>query len=276
MKRLVTIQDISCFGKCSQTVALPIISALGIETVILPTAILSTHTGNFKDYTFLSLEDEIPKIIDHWKRINLKFDAIYIGYVGNLKLLNIINDFIDYFADESTFVYIDPAMADNARLYSGLDEEYAKALSLLCKKATLISPNIYEAMILSDCGIKSNYTYKDASEILTNLSEKYNDVIITGIHTGEKIITLGKKKNDFSTVIKENKLIEGTFFGTGDIFASVFAGAYLNGISFKDSIYFADDFVSQCILNTLPEISKYNYGINYESCMNILRNFKNH
>ena len=275
MKRLVTIQDISCFGKCSQTVALPIISALGIETVLLPTAILSTHTGNFKDYTFLSLEGEIPKIIEHWKNIKIKFNAIYVGYIGNLTLLNIVSDFIDYFADKNTFVYIDPAMADNGTIYSGLDENYAKALGELCKKASVISPNIYEAMLLSGFGLKDSYSSDDGFEILSRLSNKYNDVIVTGIHNGDKIMTLGKRKSESVPVIKENTLINGTFYGAGDVFASVCAGTYLNGSSFKNAINFADDFVSKCILNTLPEIDKYSYGINYESCMGILCDFKN-
>ena len=116
-KRLVTIQDLSCFGKCSVTVALPVISALGIETVVLPTAVLSTHTGEFKGYTFHPLHDEFRGIADHWESLGIEFDAIYVGYIGSNELINAVSDFIDRFKKENTVVFIDPAMADNGKFY---------------------------------------------------------------------------------------------------------------------------------------------------------------
>ena len=264
MKRLLTIQDISCFGKCSLTVALPIISALGIETVALPTALLSTHTGEFKDYTFLSLTEEMEKIIKHWKKENITFDAIYVGYIGSLHQVDVICNIIDIFKNDNTIVYVDPAMADNARLYSGLSEEYVSATRKLCKKADIISPNIYEAMLLANSGLDDKYSFDDANKILNEISNFCQKSIITGVHSGNDIYSLGfdASNNTYST--KKNKKIDGMFYGTGDVFASTFIGLYLNGFSFEKAISYADDFVQECIIATLDEKEKYWYGINFE------------
>ena len=270
MKRLVTIQDISCFGKCSSTVALPIISALGIETVILPTAILSTHTGEFENYTFLSLTDEMGKISTHWKDENIEFDAIYVGYIGSIQQIDIICEFIDNFRGENTIVYVDPAMADNAKLYSGISHEYVQATKKLLKKADIISPNIYEAMLLVDEECKSEYTHDEAKQILYSLGELCDKSIITGVHLGDKILTLGYDKTNDEFFEVENEKIEGMFYGTGDIFASVFIGTYLRGLPFPDAISSSDAFIQKCIIKTLDEKEKYWYGINFEMCLDEL------
>lgn len=270
MKRLVTIQDISCFGKCSTTVALPIISALGIETVILPTAILSTHTGEFENYTFLSLTDEMERISEHWKKEKIEFDAIYVGYIGSVHQIDNICKFIDDFKGENTIVYVDPAMADNAKLYSGISHEYVQAIKKLLKKADIISPNIYEAMLLVNEECKSEYTHDDAKQILYSLKKLYDKSIITGIHLGDKIFSLGYDKESDEFIEVENKKIEGMFYGAGDIFASVFIGTYLRGLPFNEAISFADSFIQKCITKTLDEKEKYWYGINFEMCLDEL------
>lgn len=275
MKRLLSIQDISCFGRCSQTVALPIISALGIETVLLPTAILSTHTGDFCDYSFLPLNAEIKKITNHWKSIKLTFDAIYVGYIGTVELIESISSIIDEFSDENTLIYIDPAMADNAALYSGLDMEYVSEIKKLCKKADIICPNIYEAMLLSGFGCTHSYTPKDVNALADKTGELAKKTIITGIHKGDEILTLGYDRK--TKVSKEivNKKFDGMFYGTGDIFASTFIGAYLNGLDFFEAIAFSDGFVQMCIENTIAEHDKYWYGINFEPCLSYLTDFYN-
>ncbi len=273
MKRIVTIQDISCFGRCSITVALPILSALGIETVILPTAILSTHTGEFKDYSFLSLSDEMHKITNHWKKENIEFDAIYVGYIGSVQLTEQVCKFIDEFAGKNTIVYIDPAMADNAKLYSGLTPEYVSSVKKLCKRADIISPNIYEAMLLTDEECTEDYSFDDAKRILHKLTDFCPKAIITGIHSDNNIYSYGYDKTKKADSKKTNKKIEGMFYGTGDIFSSVFIGTYLDKLSFYESISFAADFVEKCIFETLNEKDKYWYGINFEKCLNELTSF---
>ncbi len=273
MKRIVTIQDISCFGRCSQTVALPILSAMGIETVPLPTAILSTHTGNFENYTFLPLCDEVKKICEHWKQEQIKFDAIYIGYIGSKKQAESLIDFIDDFADENTIVFLDPAMADNAELYSGLDDEYVDIIRRLCANADIISPNIYEAMLLSDGDFSDENDTDNIKRISKTISALCQKIIITGIHNGDKISTLGIDCTTNSEKTKDNEKFDGMFYGTGDIFSSVFIGSYLRGLDFHEAIAFADDFVQECIKSTIPEKYKYWYGINFEKCLSILTDF---
>lgn len=273
MKRLVTIQDISCFGRCSSTVALPIISALGIETIILPTAILSTHTGEFENYSFLPLTDEMHKIINHWKELEITFDAIYVGYIGTIEQIDTVCDFIDYFKGENTKVFVDPAMADNEKLYQGLETGYVEAIKKLCKKADIIAPNIYEAMFLCGENNKKGHTYKEAMDILLPLSSLCDKVIITGIHKDDGIVTLGYDKNTETITKKVNSKVEGMYYGTGDIFSSVFIGTYINNIPFDECINKAVEFVEEAIKNTVDEKEKYWYGINFEKCLNSLTRY---
>ena len=269
-KRLVTIQDLSCFGKCSITVALPVISALGIETVVLPTAVLSTHTGEFKNFTFHPLHDEFRGITGHWESLGIEFDAIYVGYIGSAELIDAVSDFIDKFKKEDTVVFIDPAMADNGKFYSGLDEEYAKKLATLCKKADIISPNMTEAMILSG-NDPENYKDNENLEIIAkNLSTLCDKVIITGVHGEKTISTIAYEKGDDSLFFAEKPLYDGVFYGSGDLFASAFIGMYLGGASLSESTKNASDFVNDCILNTLDEREKYWYGLKFEQSLSYL------
>lgn len=270
MKRLVTIQDISCFGRCSTTVALPIISALGIETVTLPTAILSTHTGEFENYSFLPMTEEMHKIIEHWKEQKLEFDAIYVGYIGTVEQIDTVCDFIDYFKKDDTVVFVDPAMADNEKLYQGLKTEYVKAIKRLCQKADIIAPNIYEAMFLCEDECKKEHTYDEAVKMLKPLSMICDKIIITGIHKEDQIVTLGYDKKTDTITEKINSKIDGMYYGTGDIFSSVFIGTYIKGEPFKNAISKAVEFVDESIKNTVSEKEKYWYGINFEECLGSL------
>lgn len=272
-KRLVTIQDLSCFGKCSVSVALPVISALGTETVVLPTAVLSTHTGEFKGYTFHPLYDEFKKISDHWESLDIKFDAIYVGYIGSNDLVCAVSDFIDRFRTESTVVFIDPAMADNGKYYSGLDEEYAKNLRTLCTKADIISPNVTEAMILSG---NNPENFKDTGileAVLSSLSDLCNKVIITGVHNKNTISTIAYEKGEATFTCADKPLRDGVFYGSGDLFSSAFIGLYLGGVAFSDATVIASDFVNECIINTVDERDKYWYGLKFEPCLNILTDY---
>lgn len=262
-KRLVTIQDISCFGKCSLTVALPVISSLGIETVVLPTAVLSTHTGEFEGYSFHSLYDEFEKIENHWKKLDLTFDAIYVGYIGSEKMIDKVAEFIDYFRKDAT-VFIDPVMADGGKFYSGLDKSYAKKLSALCKKADIICPNFTEALILA--GESPESENKNIEKILKKLSEISKNVIITGIPDGSVMHTATcSSGNKINTITIPHK--KGPFYGSGDLFASAFIGMYINGYPLENASEFACEFVSDCIEKTLDEREKYWYGLKFEQSL---------
>ena len=149
MKRIVTIQDISCVGKCSLTVALPVLSAMGVETAVIPTAVLSAHSV-FPDFTFRDLTEEIPRVAAHWKQQALDFDAIYTGYLGSEKQIQVVSDFFDEFRTPNTAIVVDPAMADQGRMYAGFDRKFAGAMRELCAKADLIDPNVTEACFMTD------------------------------------------------------------------------------------------------------------------------------
>ena len=272
--RLVTIQDLSCFGKCSVTVALPVISALGIETVVLPTAVLSTHTGEFKNYTFHPLYEEFRGICDHWESLGIEFDAIYVGYIGSNDLICAVSDFIDRFKTKDTIVFIDPAMADNGKFYSGLGADYAKNLASLCKKANIISPNMTEAMILSE---NSPADYKNTSylkEIAKKLSDICQNVIITGVHNENTISTVAYEKGSDSLFFADKPLYDGVFYGSGDLFASAFIGMYAGGASLCAATKNASDLVNDCILKTLDERDKYWYGLKFEQSLSILTDYQ--
>ena len=147
MKRVLSIQDISCVGKCSLTVALPIISAAGIETAILPTAVLSTHTA-FKNFTFRDLTDDIQNISDTWKLENVTFDGIYTGYLGSFRQIDLVAKIFDDFNRPGMLRFVDPAMGDNGKLYPGFDEAFARKMGELCGKADIIVPNFTEAAFM--------------------------------------------------------------------------------------------------------------------------------
>lgn len=273
-KRLVTIQDLSCFGKCSISVALPVISALGTEAVVLPTAVLSTHTGEFSGYTFHPLYDEFVKISDHWNSLNIEFDAIYVGYIGSESLIDAVSDFIDRFRTDDTTVFIDPAMADNGRFYSGLGSNYAQKLLTLCKKADIISPNMTEAMIL--CGNDpQNYKNTQIIEpVVHSLSKICDNVIITGVHNGSTISTIAYERATNTLTCADKPLRDGVFYGSGDLFSSAFIGMYLSGASLAEATMMASDFVNDCILKTLDEREKYWYGLKFEQSLDMLTDYR--
>ncbi len=271
-KRLITIQDLSCFGKCSITAALPVISALGAEAVVLPTAVLSTHTGEFKNYTFHPLYSEFDKITSHWEELGIEFDAIYIGYIGSEELIDSVNGFLDKFSGNAV-IFLDPAMADNGKYYSGLDESYAKKLRELCKRADIISPNMTEAMILSGRNPEDYKKISDVREIAEILSELSDNVIITGVHNKTSIQTIGYDGFTKELCIADKPIRDGVFYGSGDLFSSAFIGMYINGASFDESVKNASEFVNSCIINTLDEHDKYWYGLKFEQSLGMLTDY---
>lgn len=266
--RIVTIQDISCFGKCSLTVALPIISAMGTETAVLPTAVLSTHTGGFKNYTFTDLTEDIPKISGHWKSFDLNFDAIYTGYLGSFKQLEYISSFIDSFKTDENLVIVDPVMGDNGKLYAGFTKEFAHAMKALCKKADVIVPNLTEAaFLLDEPYVGSGYGEEYIRLILKKLSALgAKNVVLTGIsYTPGRIgaVSYSSETGRYDSYFTEH--IGEIFHGTGDIFASVLTGALAKDLSLKKAMSLAADFVYECIKATLGHEKEHWYGVKFES-----------
>ncbi len=263
MKRLVSIQDISCIGKCSQTIALPLISAMGVETSIIPTAVLSAHTM-FPGFTFTDLSDSMVDIISHFKSLNLHFDAILTGYLGTVRHIEIISDFYEQFAKDDTLTVVDPVFADNGVMYTGFDVEYADAISVLCKKADYIVPNITEAAIMSGLSYRTDYDSSYVKEILDRLNELgMSNIIITSIRRNNEngIVARLSDQAEFE-YFKPH--IDATFHGTGDLFTSAFAGALLNDYSAYDAARLAVDYTAHTLSVTQKNKSHNWYGIDFE------------
>ena len=281
MKRVLTVQDISCVGKCSLTAAIPVISAMGIEVCPLPTAILSNHTA-FSSFSFLDLTDKIPEILNEWKKQGFHFDAIYTGYLGSIKQIDLVHKIFDEFAQNDTLVVIDPCMADNGKLYTGFSQDFVKQMAKLCGRANVILPNMTEACFL----VNQDYDFLvQTNESITKLMAKLlslgaKQVILKGVEfSKEKIgVAYCSQKlfdNNFST--NENNMedmniyfhhrYDENFHGTGDVFASAVTGALVLKKDIKDAVKIACDFVQESIECTLLNPNYNWYGVDFESAL---------
>lgn len=266
MKRIVTIQDISCVGKCSLTVALPIISAMGIETAVIPTAVLSTHTA-FKNFTYRDLNGDLPKIAKHWKQEKFNFDGIYTGYLGSIEQIDILKEFFKQFKIPDNFIFIDPVMADNGKLYAGFDANFVKEMKKLCKMADIIVPNLTEASYMLEKEYKEIYSEQEIKDILielSNLGPKY--VVLTGVSFKDNklgVMSYNKETNEFFTYFKEK--IPAKYHGTGDIFASTLVGAITNNNTLEEGLKIAVDYVWETINDTYKTNKKDAYGVKFET-----------
>ena len=262
-KRVLTIQDISCVGQCSLTVALPIISACGAETCVLPSAVLSTHTGGFTGYTFRDLTEDMPSIKDHWVKENLKFDAIYTGYLGSTKQIDYVADIMAAVGNEDCVKVVDPAMADNGKLYYGFDMDFVESMKGLCAKADYVMPNITEACFLTGVEYKEEYdrTYVDLLlDKLTALGCK--NIIFTGIsYEAGKTGVVVLENGEYSYY--EHDKLPNSCHGTGDIYASAFVGALMREKTAFDAAKIAADYAVECIKYTAG-LDNHWYGAAFE------------
>ena len=262
--KVLTIQDISCVGQCSLTVALPIISVCGIETCVLPSAVLSTHTGGFTGYTFRDLTEDMPAIKDHWLKEGISFDAIYTGYLGSTKQIDYVSDIFDSVGKEGALNIVDPAMADNGKLYYGFDDAFVQAMKKLCAKADYLIPNITEACFLTDSEFKTEYdkAYIDALlEKLSALGSK--NIVLTGVSYREGKTGVVVYENGVYNYYEHDKVSKGCH-GTGDIYASAFVGAIVRGKSAFDAAKIAAEYVLACIIATQEEDNHW-YGAKFET-----------
>lgn len=263
-KRVAAINDISCIGKCSLTVALPVLSAAGLETCPLPTALLSTHTGDFKGYTFMDLTSQLGPIAEHWKSFNAEFDAIYSGYLGSKEQLGFTADFIDNFKKD-TLVLTDPVMADHGKLYAGFDGAFVCGMARLCKKADIIVPNITEACFLTETPYLGEVQKEeDISELLKKLVELSGGaVVLTGVSfDGENIGAACYNKEKIGFVF--SKRLDVAYHGTGDVFASSLLAALMQGFAVEKATEIAVNFVCKCIEQTISDVGRSYYGVNFE------------
>ncbi len=269
MKRIVTIQDISCIGKCSLTVALPIISAMGIECGVVPTAVLSTHTM-FKNFTCCDLTQEITPIAAHWKSENIGFDAIYTGYLGSFEQLALVSDLIDQFKTPENLVFVDPAMADNGKLYPAFSPEFALAMAKLCGKADMIVPNLTEAAFLlgRPCCLEgySEEYIKELLKALTGLGAK--TAVLTGVSLkpGE-LGVMGYNAGQDEFFHYFHRRVDVAFHGTGDIFSSAAVGGLMRGLPPQEAFKLAADYTVDCIECTLANPDHIWYGVEFERAL---------
>ena len=262
-KRLLTVQDISCIGQCSLTVALPIISACGIECAILPSAVLSTHTGGFTGFTFRDLTDDIPSIKNHWIKEGLAFDTIYTGYLGSTRQIDYVKEIFAETGKEKCLKVVDPAMADNGKLYYGFDDEFVKAMATLCAKADYVLPNITEACFMTGLEYKEVYDRAYVDKILEKLTEMgCKNIILTGISYTEGKTGVVVFENGVYAYYEHDKVAQGCH-GTGDIYASAFTGAMTRGYNAYDSAKIAADYTLECIKYT-QSIPNHTYGAAFE------------
>lgn len=268
MKKILTIQDISCFGKCSITIALPVLSAMGIETVILPTAVLSTHTM-FKNFVVKDLSDQLIPITNHWKSEGIRFDAIYTGYLGSAEEIEIAERIFEEFKTDDTLIFIDPVMADNGKLYPAFDMEYARQNASLCAKADIIVPNITEACFMTDTEYKEEY---DEAYILTLLDRLARlgsrKVVLTGVSLSEgKTGIYGLDTETGKTFVYQNDRVNASYHGTGDLFSSVSLGGIVRGLPLLDSFRIAADYTARTIQVTQENPENPWYGVDFETTL---------
>ena len=272
LKRIVSVQDISCLGKCSLTVALPIISAMGVECAVVPTAVLSTHTM-FRGYTFRDLTDDINPILNHWRKENIKYDAVYTGYLGSFEQLNIVGQMFDEYKNDGALIVVDPVMADNGKLYPGFTEEFAKSMATICGKADVIVPNLTEASyMLGVPYVGSDYDEEYIKDMLKKLScLGCKKAVITGV-SFEKgrlgVMAYNAKTDNYFTYF--NTHLPVSYHGTGDIFTSCLVGGLMNDLGLEEALKIAVDYTVDCITKTTENPDSRSYGVDFEASIPML------
>ncbi|MCL2016406.1 MAG: pyridoxamine kinase [Defluviitaleaceae bacterium] len=284
-KQVLAIHDISCVGRCSLTVALPVISAAGIMTSVLPTAVLSTHTGGFTGYTYRDLTADMLPIADHWQTLadNLPpFNAIYTGYLGSYEQLDIVAELAKRFKTDDTLLIVDPVMADNGKLYAGFSEDFPQAMAKLCQQADVITPNITEALFMLEKPYNPGpYTEDYIKQLSKELAEmcksdksdkndksdkKTTKVVLTGVYFDENGDYGASAYNsaDGKGAFMLGERVPGYYHGTGDLFASVLTAALVQGCQLGESAKIATEFTLESIQRTYNAQTDIKYGVNFE------------
>ena len=269
-KRVMAIHDISCVGRCSLTVALPIISAAGHDCGVLPTAVLSTHTGGFEGFTFRDLTHDVRPISAHWQSLGLAFDAMYSGFLGSFEQIDLVAELFETYKTDGNVILVDPVMADEGKLYSIYSPEMAKGMAKLCGKADIIVPNITEACFMVDEEYKAGpYDAAYIENLLRKLAALGpKKVVLTGVHfDNEKLgAAVYDAANDKIEYVFASR-IDGHFHGTGDVFGSALLSAYLLGHTLAEAAQIACDFVVDSIKPTLAMQQERRYGVAFERAL---------
>ena len=273
--RIAAIHDLSGFGRCSLTVILPILSAMGLQCCPVPTAFLSTHTGGFEGFTFLDMTEEMPKVANHWNTLGLDFQAIYSGFLGSERQIHIVEDFIRTFRRKDTVVVVDPVMGDHGEVYKTYTPAMCAGMAQLAAQADVITPNLTEAALL--LGIPYETLSADEAgcrSIAEQLSmDGRRSVVLTGASAGPDLTgAVCFDARTGRTDILQAERIPRTFLGTGDVFASVMTGALVKGDALPEATRQAVDFVHACAARTMEENIPLREGVDFEPLLGLLSN----
>lgn len=267
MKRIVSMQDLSCVGKCSLSIALPVLAAMGIECACLPTQLLSAHTV-FEGFYSRDLSDSFAPITRHWDETGLEFDGIYTGFLGSTAQVEAARGLVEKFRREGKLCFVDPVMADQGALYHGIDPALPEAMAALCKSARIITPNITEACLLTGTDYRSSHDTAYIHHLLEGLLRLgVETAIVTGIHTDSAHMGVAAMGQNTEPVFHFTHHIPGLFHGAGDLFAATCVGALLLGYSAADSIRLAADYVFSTIRTTAADPDARWYGVNFEQTL---------
>lgn len=272
--RIAAIHDLSCFGRCSLTIALPVLSAMGCQCCPLPTALLSAHTG-FPGNTFLDLAAEMGRIAEHWAAMDLQFDAIYSGFLGSADQVDTVARFFDTFKKSDTAVIVDPVMGDHGTAYRTCTPELCRGMRVLAENSDVITPNLTEAALLLNRPYEE-IRQSDAYEVVRRLSlGGRRSVVLTGYssESGQTGALCFDRDSGESKAVQTPREPQD-FSGTGDLFASVLAGGVARGVPLFQAAQAAADFVRDCIARTLAEGLTEQDGVDFEPLLGQLTSSK--
>ncbi len=264
-KRVLAVHDISCLGRCSLTVALPMLSAAGLETTILPTAVLSTHTGGFEGYTYRDLVEDMNPVADHWHALGLRFDAVFTGWLGTHRHIRRMNHLLEAFAGSAPALVVDPVMGDNGRLYATLDQAYVDAMREYCAGAELLLPNLTEAALLTRMPYPGEgYDRAYILDMLRRLRALGpREVVLTGVSLAEGRIGAAAWDGE-KLACRDAEFVPGQWHGAGDVFACALLGARFSGKPMEECLAVAVDFTHRCIVRTRDAGTDERLGLQFE------------
>lgn len=262
------VQDLSGFGRCSLTVALPVLSAMGVQLSCVPTAILSTHTGGFQGYTFRDLTDDLRPFLRHWKQEGFRFDALYTGYLGSPEQIDMVEEFFHAFRGPDTLVLVDPVMGDHGRLYSRFTPEMVAGIGRLCAGADVIVPNLTEAALLTGMPYQADH---HSTDYLQALCEKLRalgakQVVVTGAAPRPGCMGAACLADGQFSVYAPQR-VDAQYDGTGDLFASVLLGALMHGRPLSAAVQLAADFTRDCVARSVHNGTNPHFGVDFEPAL---------
>ena len=266
MKRIASIQDFSCIGSCSQTIALPVLSAMGVECAALPTALLSAHTA-FDGFVSLDLTPQLPAIMAHWRAMHLRFDAVYTGYLASAEQVGLVGALLDGMDERPALTLIDPVMGDNGALYAGFSDAYPQAMRALCGRADVLTPNVTEACLLTGTAYSPVQDAAQTRRLLERLLELgCRAAVLTGLRVDGDMAVAALQRDGTGTLVRTSYIPE-VFHGTGDLFASTCAGALVQGAPLERAVRLAADYVALTLRRTVQAPDRRWYGVNFQETL---------